>query len=122
MNLRKAGAILAVSCTAALGGCASLNPNGTTTTTTSITQTIAQIQQAAVLACSFLPTTATVANIIGTVAGVGDQTQMITGIAGQICAAVAPPLASAKLRKAIIPTVNGVVIHGRFVGAQAVHR
>lgn len=99
----------AMSAAVALGGCAT---GGITGTTTNITSTITQVQQAAVAACSFLPTTATVANILGTVAGVGAETQLATTIAAQICAAVSQKSAA---RGSAAPEVNGVAIHGRFV-------
>ena len=91
-----------------LGGCANGGP-----TAQDINTTIQQIQQAAVATCSFLPTTATVANIIGAASGVGAETQLATTIATQICAAVTQK--SAARRGGAAPTVNGVVVHGRFV-------
>ena len=100
----------------ALGGCASTGGTGTTTTSADITATIQQVQQAAVAACAFLPTTATVANLIGTATGVGAETQLATTIAGQICAAVSATTTSGARRAGAVPTVHGVVIHGRFVG------
>ncbi|HXP09025.1 MAG TPA: hypothetical protein VN828_11045 [Acidobacteriaceae bacterium] len=102
-----------LSASIALGGCASTSGTIATATTNAST-TIAAIQQAAVAACSFLPTTATVANLIGTVAGVGTETSVATTLAASICAAVSPK-ASAK-RGGAAPVVNGVTIHGRFVG------
>lgn len=104
----------AMSAAVALGGCASVGlPGLTGTTAANITTVISQVQQSAVAACSFLPTTATVAQIIGTASGVGAETQLATTIAAQICAAVSP---SAKARRGgAAPTVNGVAIHGRFV-------
>lgn len=111
-HISKILAVSGLSASLALGGCATTT-GGTTSTTTSISDTIAQIQNAAVTACAFLPTAATVANIIGTLAGVGTETNLAGNVAAQICAAVAPPK-SAKL-KAGVPTVNGVVIHGKFV-------
>jgi hypothetical protein len=102
----------AMSGAVALGGCASIG-GGTGTTAANITTVISQVQQASVAACAFLPTTATVAQIIGTAAGVGVETTLATTIAAQICAAVSP---TAKARRGgAAPTVNGVTIHGRFV-------
>jgi hypothetical protein len=109
MKIRSFVAGSAMLCTVALGGCASTGG----TTATDITTVISQVQQAAVAACSFLPTTATVANILGTVAGVGAETQLATTVAAQICAAVSP--AASVRRGGAAPTVNGVVVHGRFV-------
>ena len=114
-KIRNALLASALSASVALGGCASTSgTTGTTTALSNISNVISQVQQAAVAACAFLPTTATVANIIGTVAGVGTETQLATTIASQICAAVAP-VKSAR-RGGAVPTVNGVAIHGRFVG------
>lgn len=105
----------ALSIATALGGCASTTGANTgTTAANNINSVIAQIQQASVAACSFLPTTATIANILGTVAGVGAETQLATTVASQICAAVSPA-AKANRAAGAAPTVNGVVIHGRFV-------
>ena len=82
-----------------LGGCA----------TTATSAAIIQIQNYAVLACGFLPTVTTVANII---ANGNPILQTATDIANAICAAVTPKAAR---RGAVLPTVNGVVVHGRFV-------
>lgn len=90
---------------------------GTATSQTSAV--ITAIQQAAVEACSFLPTAATVTNIIGAATGVGAETTLASTIAAQICAAVSPT-ASAK-RGGAAPTVYGVVVHGRFVSGGKRH-
>jgi len=92
----------------ALGGCAS---TGTGTTTTA--QIISDAQQAATLACGFVPTAATVANIIS----VGNPlVSTASAIAQAICSAVAAvPVTAAGKFRGTLPTVNGVVIHGRFV-------
>jgi hypothetical protein len=83
-----------------MGGC---------TTTGAIDVTT--IQQDAVLACGFLPTVGTVANIIA----VGNPLLATAeAVAAAICAAVAPAKASGRLG-AVAPQVNGVTIHGRFV-------
>jgi hypothetical protein len=90
-----------------LGGCATTG--GTVTTA----QLISDAQQAATVACGFVPTAATVANIIS----VGNPLiSTASAIAQAICSAVAaaPTTAAGKFRGAL-PTVNGVVIHGRFV-------
>ena len=97
----------------ALGGCAT-TPGTISTATTNVSAVISEVQQAAVAACAFLPTTATVANIIGTVAGVGPETTLATTIAAQICSAVSA--SKSARRGGAAPTVNGVAIHGRFVG------
>jgi len=47
-------------------------------------------------------------------AGVGAATTLATDIASQICSAVST--AKSGKRGAAAPTVNGVLVHGRFVG------
>lgn len=106
----------------ALGGCATngtIPPviGGTTPPVQNdITNAITQVQNAAVLACGFLPTATTVANIIGTLTGVGPATQAATTIAAQICAAVVPAH-SGKHRGAPVVRVHGktIAVHGHFV-------
>lgn len=109
-NLALAGVF---SLSIALGGCAT-TPGTISTTTSNISAVIAAVQQAAVASCAFLPTAATVTNIIGTVAGVGAATTLATDIASQICSAVSA--VKGGKRGATAPTVNGVAVHGRFVG------
>ena len=88
----------------ALGGC------GTTGGLSA--PTIAEVQAAAVAACSFLPTATTVANII---AAGNPLVDTAASIAAAICSALAANKSSAR-KRATVPTVNGIVIHGRFVG------
>ena len=83
---------------------------GTTNPFTGSVITPADVQAAAVSACGFLPTVSSVAALITASPAVGTA----VGIASLICAAVVPAKSSARLR-AVAPTVNGVVIHGRFV-------
>lgn len=96
----------------ALGGCAT-----SATTTTDISSTIAAVQSATVIACKFLPTVSTVANLLTT----NSAAQTSEAIAALICQAVSPAAVSSRLRaklRVTSPTsitVNGVVIHGRFV-------
>ena len=93
----------------ALSACAGGNlvlPNLTGGT---VTITPAQVQNAAVQACGFLPTAATVAGLITA----SPYLATASAVAGAICAAVAPAKAGGKLRGA--PMVNGVAIHGKFV-------
>jgi hypothetical protein len=94
-----------------LGSCA-----GTGITPGTIQSAVTSVQQAAVSACGFLPTAATVSGILATlVPGAAAIEQLIASTAQQICAAVAPVKTSARLRAAAPPTVNGVPVHGRFV-------
>jgi hypothetical protein len=77
-------------------------------------ETIAQVQKNAQLACSFVPTAASVANILAALypaaqAPVGAA----TAVAQQICGAVTAK--SAHRGAALAPTVAGVVVEGHFV-------
>ena len=89
----------------ALGGC------GTTGGLSA--PTIAQVQAAAVAACSFLPTATTVAQIISA----GNPLVTTAGaIAQAICSALATSSVKSSARlHAVQPMVGNVVIHGRFV-------
>jgi hypothetical protein len=88
-----------------LGGCT------TTGTSTSTADIIAQVRQTTVAVCGFLPTIDTVAQILAA----GNPSVMIAGtIANAICAAVTATTPPAR-RRGAVPTVSGVVIHGRFV-------
>jgi hypothetical protein len=87
-----------------LSGCA-----GGGVTPATVSATISQVQQAAVLACGFLPTAATVASILS---GGNPLVTTAAGIAQAICTAVT---AKAVRRGGPAPSVGGVVIHGRFV-------
>lgn len=105
----------------ALGGCATsgtLPSTGTTAPPTSTgNATVDAVQSAVVKACGFLPTATTVSGILSTfVPGAAPVTAIVSQIATSICAAVAPPRASAR-RKASSgpPTVRGVTVEGRFV-------
>jgi len=83
------------------------------TTSSSDSGTITAIQQAAVAACSFLPTVETVAGILA--AGSG-TVATAAAIAEAICAAVTPSTnKSARLKLESTPTVDGVPIVGVFV-------
>jgi hypothetical protein len=95
-----------------LGSCA-----GTGVTPGTIQSAVTAVQQAAVSACGFLPTAATVSGILATlVPGVAAIEQLIASTAQQICAAVAPVKVAGRLRASTAaPTVNGVTVHGRFV-------
>lgn len=89
----------ALSTSIALGGCASGGSTGN----------VSSIQQAAVLACGFLPTAQTVADIL---AAGNSLISTVSAVAQAICAAVG----TKGVRKGgAAPTVNGVVIHGKFV-------
>jgi hypothetical protein len=102
--------LLAVSIAAALVSC--------TTGGTGTTVTIADVQDAAVAACKFLPDAATITTIL-TASPVAATAE---GIAAIICSAVTGQPATAVKRRATAPTVvvNGVTIPvtGHFVGLQ----
>jgi hypothetical protein len=102
-TIRKLFFAAPVAAAIALGGCAG------TVTATSVATTIADVQQAAVLACGFLPTAATVASILS---GGNPLVSTASAIAQAICTAVT---AKAVRRGGPAPSVGGVVIHGRFV-------
>lgn len=77
-------------------------------------ETIAQIQKGTQVACSFVPTAASVANILAALypaaqAPVGAATE----VAQQICSAVTAK--SARRGGSSAPTVAGVVVDGHFV-------
>lgn len=72
---------------------------------------IAQIQAYAKQACSYVPTAATVLDIIASATG-NASLQSVSQIAEAICGAVASKSAR---RGGGVPTVNGVVVHGHFV-------
>ena len=90
-----------------VAGCGSFtNPfNGQT-----VTITPADVQAAAVQACGFLPTAATVAGILTA----SPYLATATAVASAICAAVTPTKSASKLGAAV-PMVNGVVVHGKWV-------
>ena len=88
----------------ALGGCTAAQQQ-------TEAQVIAEIQQDAVLACSFLPTVNTVANILA--AGVPGLS-VASSVAQAICSSVTAATTAGALRANAAPTVAGVVIHGRF--------
>jgi len=86
------------------GGC--VTTGGTVITPPSI----AQIQGAAVAACSFLPTADTVAGLISS-----DPTlKTAEAIAALICAVVVPKQGMAAPRQDR-PVINGVFVRGQFV-------
>lgn len=70
------------------------------------------VQNATVQACGFLPTAATVGNILAA----GDPNMLAaTAVATAICAAVTKPTAPVMGLIEPVPTVNGVPIEGTFV-------
>ncbi len=81
-----------------IGGCASGGGSS-----------VSSIQQAAVIACGFLPTAKTVADIL---AAGNALVSTVDAVASAICAAVGTKNAR---RGGGVPTVAGVVIHGKFV-------
>ena len=88
---------------------------------TKVSETIAKVQTTARKICAFVPTANTVASILASF-GVSSLTQA-TGIASDICNALSerklmaarPGLERMQYRKVSPPSVNGVVIQGRFV-------
>lgn len=102
--------ILAAAIGLTLAGCE------TTMTAEKIATAIAQIRAATVAACGFLPTVDTVANIV---AADNSSVQRASQVANAICQAVSPLNAAAADRRiaqtVTKPTVNGVVIKGKWV-------
>jgi len=103
-SLKIAAAAIAMAAAVSLGGC---NEQQTA-------ETIATVQNATQVACSFVPTAASVANILAAlypaaVAPVGAATT----VAQQVCDAVTAK--SAHRGAALAPTVAGVVVEGHFV-------
>lgn len=87
--------------------CATL---GACVTASELDAKISQVQTYTKLACSFIPTVATVAKIFAT----GGTVDSATSVANAICNAVTTaPLADGPGDR--IPRVNGVVIKGNFV-------
>ena len=74
-------------------------------------QVVSDAQKYAVTACGFLATIATITDIF--LSG-NPAYSTAEGIGQAICAAVTPAKLAGRYRAAI-PTVGGVVIHGRFV-------
>jgi len=79
--------------------------------TTGTNSIVVQVQAAATLACSFVPTAAT---IIAIVAKGNPALATAAEMAAAICAAVVPKPA-ARLRGAVAPSVDGVIVEGHFV-------
>ena len=96
--------ILAGAVALSLAGC------GTTSPISIGPLTPASVPTAAVAACGFLPTLATVANII---AANNSTLSTATAVASAICAAVVG--AKGGRLGGATPNVNGVQVHGRFV-------
>jgi len=71
-----------------------------------------QVQQIAVSICGFLPTAATVLNIFVGNPALGTA----EAIAQAICNAVTPSAQLQARKRATMPNVGGVPVHGRFVG------
>ena len=107
-------AMLTLAATLSLGSCATTGG----ITPSSVQSVISAIQQAAVDTlhggCGFLPTGPTVTAILATLPA---TEQTIANVVQMICAAVLPLKAKLgkRLKGIAPPTVNGVVIHGRFV-------
>lgn len=100
-----------------LSGCAG-TPTGGTTTGPDAAAIVAQVQNYTKLACGFVPTAATIINILGSsIPGVSAA----TAVAQAICSAIAPPMMAGKSFGAkktvkgwtVTPgAVNGVVVEG----------
>lgn len=102
--------VIALACVASLG-LGACSTTGGTTTSASVDQTIAQVQQVAAQVCGYLPTIQTVAGILSTFTNAGSAVASAASIGQQICAAVAPK----SIRKRGLPMVRGVVVRGTFI-------
>ncbi len=107
----------------ALGGCATGGAagGGVVVTPPDITGIVAQIQSYCKIACGFVPTAATIANILS---GGNPGVMAATAVSEAICKAISPPMLAG--RKAFVATtvkgwhvtpgaVNGVQIEGSRV-------
>jgi hypothetical protein len=118
MKLKAALLASALVFTTALGGCATNPTTGVTVVNPNFTAIVAEVQAACTVACSFVPTAATIVSIV-----TAGNPGVVTGaaIASAICAALqAAPVAARKGA-----SVGGVVIEGwtvsaRFRGSKAV--
>jgi hypothetical protein len=104
-------AIIAPVFALALSGCAGL-PTSITTAVTGINSTVTAVQNAAIKACEYQPTEATIEAIIGKFVPGLDTIQ---AIADNICKAVSTASTPAARRARTVPIVAGVPIRGRFV-------
>jgi hypothetical protein len=104
--LKKLVAAMAISGSAMLAGCV---------TTAQIDDTVNKAQQYAVTACGFLPTVSTVAQILSSfVPGASPVEAIAHQAATAICKAVTPVKSSIR-RGDARPSVNGIIIDGKFV-------
>lgn len=102
----------------ALGGCASTGGGiAATTTAANVSAVMTQIQDAAVASCAFLPTGATVLQIIGAASDVGPATDVIKLAVDKVCTVMSPSASARRGGAAPTVNINGkvIVIHGRFV-------
>lgn len=104
--MRASFVVIALAASAlALSGCA--NPDGTKP---SVEQVIAQVQNITANACKFLPTAATIAEIIsaGTFTGAAS-------IAAAICAAIKPQPTTTPGTQLAVPRVGRVIVRGQYL-------
>lgn len=98
----------------ALAGCATPGPGPAPAPVVTDSQ-ITAIQQYAVQVCGYLPAVQTVAEIVATFTGGGALVGLVGNVANAICNAVKPKLGVFARKRAAVPSVNGVVVHGYFV-------
>jgi hypothetical protein len=102
-----------------LAGCSTTATNGGSVTAPDVLAIITQVQSYTKVACGFVPTAATIINIIGSaVPGVA----VATSIAEAVCTAIAPPPMAAGKKSFVAKSVkgftvtpgavNGVIVHG----------
>lgn len=110
--------LLACCAALTLSGCAALQSFFGNIASSTPTQIVQDVENIAVTTCQFLPTAATIANIISL-----NNPALATAnsIATAICSAVVPKTpASVSIRRTVdrsaaVPTVSGVPIYGQFV-------
>ena len=96
---------------AALGGCTTTtDPNGNVVIT-DVNSIISQVQAYCRLACGFVPTATTVANILS---GGNPAVAVVSSISAAICAAVVPPKAGSR-RAAVARNVKGFLVTPGYV-------
>jgi hypothetical protein len=112
---------IVLSLTVMLAGC---GPTFPTVDAAALREAVAQVQGYTVEICQYLPTNATVVDILTT----SDVLETAYKIASQICSAVTevvPPLSPAQMQQPRLgdaeqcPMVRGICIEGRFLNPQA---
>jgi len=102
--MRKFLMMIPLAATLSFSGCATFDP-------AQVNADIQKVQQIAITVCGFLPTVSTVVNIFAA----NPLLNTAEMIAQAICSAVTPSAQLQARRRATVPNVGGVPVHGRFV-------